>query len=46
MTFTHPFALWLTLLVVALLLLMLRALERRRSADALAYSNLDRKSVV
>jgi Ca-activated chloride channel family protein len=40
MTFTHPFALWLTLLVVALLLLMLRALERRRSADALAYSNL------
>jgi Ca-activated chloride channel family protein len=40
MTFAHPFALGLTLLVVAALVVALRALERRRSADALAYSNL------
>lgn len=40
MTFAHPFALALTLVAVALLLLGLRFLDRRRSADALAYSNL------
>jgi Ca-activated chloride channel family protein len=40
MTFSHPFALLLTVAIVALLLFALRALARRRSADALAYSNL------
>ncbi|MGD0471939.1 MAG: VWA domain-containing protein [Candidatus Velthaea sp.] len=40
MTFAHPLALVGTVAVVALLLLVLRALERRRSADALTYSNL------
>jgi Ca-activated chloride channel family protein len=40
MTFTHPFALLPALVVVALLLFVLRALARRRSAEALAYSNL------
>jgi len=40
MTFAHPLALGLTLVIVAVLLFALRALERRRSADALAYSNL------
>jgi Ca-activated chloride channel family protein len=41
MTFAHPAALVLTLLIVGLLLFVLRVLERRRSADALTYSNLD-----
>ena len=41
MTFAHPAALVLTLLIVGLLLFVLRLLERRRSADALTYSNLD-----
>jgi Ca-activated chloride channel family protein len=40
MSFAHPFVLALTLLAVAALLWGLRALDRRRSADALAYSNL------
>jgi Ca-activated chloride channel family protein len=40
MTFAHPFALGLTVAVIALLMLGLRTLGRRRSADALAYSNL------
>jgi Ca-activated chloride channel homolog len=40
MTFAHPLALVLTAALVALLLFALRALERRRSADALTYSNL------
>jgi Ca-activated chloride channel family protein len=40
MTFAHPFALIVTVIVVALLLWGLRTIERRRSADALAYSNL------
>jgi Ca-activated chloride channel family protein len=39
-TFAHPLALILTAVLVALLLFALRALERRRSADALTYSNL------
>jgi Ca-activated chloride channel family protein len=39
-SFAHPIALGLTFAVVALLLFVLRALERRRSADALTYSNL------
>jgi Ca-activated chloride channel homolog len=41
MTFAHPAALVLTLPIVGLLLFVLRVLERRRSADALTYSNLD-----
>jgi Ca-activated chloride channel family protein len=41
MTFAHPAALVLTLLIVGLLLFVLRVLERRRSADAVTYSNLD-----
>jgi hypothetical protein len=40
MTFAHPLALVLTVVIVALLLVAVRALARRRSADALAYSNL------
>jgi Ca-activated chloride channel family protein len=40
MTFAHPVALVVTLVVVALLLGALRLLGRRRSAEALAYSNL------
>jgi Ca-activated chloride channel family protein len=40
MTFAHPAALAATVIVVGALLLALRALERRRSAVALAYSNL------
>ena len=40
MTFAHPLVLLPTLVVVALLVLVLRALARRRSSDALAYSNL------
>jgi Ca-activated chloride channel family protein len=39
-TFAHPLVLGLTLGTVVLLLLALRALDRRRAADALAYSNL------
>lgn len=40
MTFAHPAALALTVVVVGALLLALRLLERRRAAGALAYSNL------
>jgi Ca-activated chloride channel family protein len=40
MTFAHPAALGLTAVAVAVLLWALRVLERRRSADALVYSNL------
>jgi Ca-activated chloride channel family protein len=40
MTFAHPLVLALTAAGVAVLLLALRVLNGRRSADALAYSNL------
>jgi Ca-activated chloride channel family protein len=40
MTFAHPLALPITVIAVGLLVLALRLLERRRAADALAYSNL------
>jgi Ca-activated chloride channel family protein len=40
MSFSHPIVLLPTLLVVGGLLVGLRALARRRAADALAYSNL------
>jgi Ca-activated chloride channel family protein len=40
MTFAHPWALVGTVVVVGVLLLVLRALDRRRTADALTYSNL------
>jgi Ca-activated chloride channel family protein len=40
MTFTHPVALAITVLVVALCTAALWALARRRTADALAYSDL------
>jgi Ca-activated chloride channel family protein len=40
MTFAHPLVLVATVVVVAALLAALRALARRRCADALAYSNL------
>lgn len=41
MTFAHPLALVATLVALSVLGLALRALARRRVADALAYSNLD-----
>ncbi len=40
MTFAHPLALAATAVVLVGLLAALRALDRRRSAEALAYSNL------
>jgi len=40
MTFAHPAVVALTVVFVAALLWAIRALGRRRSADALAYSNL------
>ena len=40
MTFTRPFVLILTLLAVVGLVFLLRALNRRRSAETLAYSDL------
>jgi Ca-activated chloride channel family protein len=40
MTFAHPLALPVTLVIVGVLVAGLRALARRRGADALAYSDL------
>ncbi len=41
MSFTHPIVLALTAVGLMVLLALLRAFARRRSADALTYSNLD-----
>ena len=40
MSFAHPAVIAVTIVVVGALLLGLRALDRRRTADALTYSNL------